>query len=144
MEPAPANILERHTFGYRRRSFVKVHGHFQTVPNCFADPMRERGALVERSAFQRDEGHHIGRSHSRMYTRVPAQIDSLDRCRDTPQRAFGHRFRRARERNHRTIMIRVHLGAKQQHAWNQRDRLLDGLHDRRVAPFGEIGDALDQ
>src|SRR5207244_2024470 len=52
--------------------------------------------------------------------------------------------RRTRESNHRPVVIRIHLGSKQQHALGRPNRLLDRL-DRRLAPsFRKIRNTLDQ
>ena len=115
----------------------------ELVGDPLAHGAREFDAIVHRDARDRDERKDIERSDPRMFPAVRVHVNPLDRDRGPAKRRLGNRFPVANKRDHRTVVIRVHLHVEHADSGGGGDCRGDFFHDVRPAALGEIRNALD-
>ena len=100
-------------------------------------------AILQRDAFDGNEGANVGGAHARMRAVVLPHVDHLRRLGDGLERRLGHGVRRADEGDDRAIRVGPGIDVQQLHARDGFNRVGDGLDLGPVASFGEVGDTFD-
>ncbi len=144
LELAAAYVFEVHTLGPPGRRFVKVDGNLQLVPDLAAHALGELDAILQRHALDGDKRHHVRRPYARVHALVPGQVDERRRFFNRAEGGIGHRRGRPDEGQHRAVMIGVRSAIQQDHFRNRNDGLDDRIHLGGIAPFGKIGNTLNQ
>ena len=92
-----------------------------------------------RHARDGNEGHHIGGADARVRALVLVQVDQLRGLADAAQRRFAHTFAGAHKRDHRTVVVGVHLLIEQIDFRPGEHRLDDRLDFRASRPSLKLG-----
>src|SRR5262245_49890984 len=72
------------------------------------------------------------------------QVDPLGRGLHAGERRADGVLSRDDEGDHRAVVGRVRGDVQDDYALHSRDGVADGVYHRKVASFGEVGDALDE
>jgi len=138
------DVLEVHALGPSGRRFVKVDGDAQPVPDLAAQALGELHAILQRHAFDGDKWHHVRRPYTRVHALLPGEIYEQRRLFNRAERRIGHRRGRSNESQYGAVMIGVRFAIQQDHFRDRNDGLDDGIHLGGIAPFGKVGNALNQ
>ena len=141
--PAP-HVFKIYALRPCRRRFVKKYRYPVTLPDFVAHQPRQRHAILDGHTIDGNKRQHVRRAHAWMRTFVFRQVDQLHGLAGAQKRRFRHRVWFARQRDHRAVMVGVHLSIQHVHTRHAAHRRHDGINLRGVAPFGKIWHALNQ
>jgi hypothetical protein len=144
LELSAANVLQVDAIGPAGGRFVEVHRHAQLAPDFARHALRQAHAFLQRDAFDGDERDDIGGADTRVGALMRGEIDEFDGFGDAAQCRVRHRGGRAYKGEDAAIVVGVRFAVEQDNFRNAEDRLDDGVHLGAVAPFGEIGNALNE
>ena len=106
--------------------------------------MGQRGALLDRSAFEWHKRHHVGGPYAGMHSRVARQVDQLGGPAHAAQGGFGNGFWLACERDDTAIVIRVAVTIEDRGPRNVAHRGDQSLDSRVVPALGKVGNAFNE
>ena len=102
------------------------------------------GGFFHGNVRDRNQRADVGGSESRVFAVVLAHVDEPGGFLHCPERGFDHRFRRSDEGDHRAVGGLARIDIQQRDALDSFDFVGDLLDDVQIAPFAEIGHALDE
>ena len=107
------NVLQILSLRRCRRRFVQINRNLITLPDLFSHTPRHPDAIFNGHTVNRNEGHHIGRAHSRMRPLVHIQVDQLRGSPHSANRRLLNRVSLTHQRDHAAVVVRVHLAIQQ-------------------------------
>ncbi len=141
--PSP-HIFQIYALRPHRRRFVKKHRNPVALPDIVSHPSGQRHAIFDGHAIDGNKRQHVRRAHARMRARVFRQVDQFHGLAGSQQSRFRHCVRLACQRDHRAVMVGVHLPIQHVHTWHAAHRCHNRIDFRGVASFGKIRHALNQ
>jgi hypothetical protein len=124
--------------------FVEKYRDAVALPYFIANPAGERDAIIKRNAFDGDERNHIGRANSRMSTLVDGQINQFSGFSDAQERCFRHGIGVTCKCYNAAIVVSVHFAVEDVDARYAAHGGDYGFDFCGIAPFGKVGNALNQ
>ncbi len=141
--PSP-HVFQVHAVRPRRRRFVKKYRYPVALPDFIAHAPRQRHAILNRYAFDGNKRQHIRRAYARVRPRMFCQIDQFHGLAGSQNGRFRHRVRIPRQRDHAPVMVGVHFAIQHINTRYAAHGCDNGIHLRRISPFGKIRHALNQ
>jgi len=138
--PAQRQVL---SFRPERRRFVAVAGNAELPVHPFREGAGEHRTFLQRNARNGHQRQDVDGAAARMGAVVTAHVNQLLRLRTAPESRFNHIFRLPHEGHDRAVRRLAGIDFQQLDAGDGRNGSRDGVDDRPVTAFAEVGYALD-
>ena len=140
---ATPDIREGPAIQAGRGGLVQVDGDLELIRDPLADGTGEGDAVVHRDSRNGDEREDVERSDPGVFPVMHAHVDQFHGFLRTAERRLCDRGTVADERDHGSIVVRVHLPIEDPHTGHRRNCLGDCIDHLLAVALGEIRNALD-
>ena len=123
---------------------VAVDGEAHLVGQAPGQAVGVGHRLLHGDAGHRHQGADVHGPEAGVLAVVAAHVDGLGRRPPGPHRRLDDGVGRPDEGDHGAVGAPAGVDVEQRHLLHRRDGLGQAADDRRVAAFGEVGDALEQ